>query len=766
MSDYRNITRTLSGASRWLPLLCVGLAGLWFPAHASPVHDRSPVKKRGATVTDVIQMTHWVNPADTSGFSGGSVGLFSPDGRQFVVVVEKGNIERNTNDYSLLLFQTREAFDEPKPRVLVAMSSASNRAAIKDVKWLNDSETLVFLGENPGETPEVYSLNIATNHLAKLTDHPTPIEVFDISQDGSEIVYEADLPQKNTMDTEETKKNGIVVTTQYLSDLLTADCNDLQTIASIYKELFVQRRGEKPARVTTQDFILDVFPISISPNGRYAVLPMYLAKVPDTWSGYEDRLLHPYIIAAQEPGRPSNVLQYLLLDTKSLEITPLLDAPISWHNNGFSWVDAGTSLVLSGTFLPLDGAGITDLETRKKHTFVAEVNVPSRKVTEITDEGLRITSWDEKSGTLSLGAEGASGQSESYVKRNSVWTRVKTTQQPKFDSDTLDVRLEQDMNTPPRIFVVDGETRRKKLLLNLNPQFDQIQFGRVEAVKWMATDGHEVPGGLYLPPNYSPGMRYPLVIQTHGFDKTRFRIDGPYSSAFAAQPLAALGFVVLQVGGSSHPGEDAQYMNTTEEAPREMAAYQGAIDYLDERGLIDRNRVGLIGFSRTVFYVEYTLTHSKYPFTAAIVADGFDGGYMNSILWGGQKENYSSVMGGAPFGASLASWLRNSPGFNFDKVTAAVRIEYYGSGGPLEGWQAFSGLSELGKPVDFVWLPFGTHLLVKPWERYTSLQGSVDWFAFWLGEKENRTPSNTSQYARWEKLRIMRDRSSYVPPGK
>ena len=42
-----------------------------------------------------------------------------------------------------------------------------------------------------------------------------------------------------------------------------------------------------------------------------------------------------------------------------------------------------------------------------------------------------------------------------------------------------------------------------------------------------------------------------------------------------------------------------------------MAAYEGAIDYLDEKGMIDRARVGILGFSRTVWKVEYTLTHSK-----------------------------------------------------------------------------------------------------------------------------------------------------------
>src|SRR5450755_4087938 len=44
------------------------------------------------------------------------------------------------------------------------------------------------------------------------------------------------------------------------------------------------------------------------------------------------------------------------------------------------------------------------------------------------------------------------------------------------------------------------------------------------------------------------------VLQTHGFSKNHFWINGPYESAFAAQPLAARGLVVLQVGHGAEPG--------------------------------------------------------------------------------------------------------------------------------------------------------------------------------------------------------------------
>src|SRR5258708_13871507 len=93
----------------------------------------------------------------------------------------------------------------------------------------------------------------------------------------------------------------------------------------------------------------------------------------------------------------------------------------------------------------------------------------------------------------------------------------------------VDVVLEENMNTPPKIYATNPANDQKALLLDLNPRFQELAFGRVERIAWKATDGHEVEGGLYLPPNYSPGKRYPLVIQTHGFNGDSFCIDGPWT---------------------------------------------------------------------------------------------------------------------------------------------------------------------------------------------------------------------------------------------
>src|SRR3981189_1042313 len=81
-------------------------------------------KKLPVTVADSIQMTRLGDLSYTDGNpSKGIVAKFSPDGKHFVVILKKGNLGANTNEYSLVLFQTAAVFQSPEPQVLVSLAS-------------------------------------------------------------------------------------------------------------------------------------------------------------------------------------------------------------------------------------------------------------------------------------------------------------------------------------------------------------------------------------------------------------------------------------------------------------------------------------------------------------------------------------------------------------------------------------------------------------------------------------------------------------------
>ena len=714
-------------------------------------NEHPDTQERRLTVADTIQMTVWANRSYAwNGAPDAPVALFSPNGSQFIVTLNRGSIDRDAIESSLLLFETSRAFLHPQPRILVTMSSTSNRIAIQRAKWLDDNR-VVFLGENPDTTPQIYELDVRSGHIEKLTNHPSPIVTFDISREGGEIVYEA-MPQADDKSGARAgSKSVVVISTQRLADLFRCEVD--VDHEGVDRQLFVLKRGHPALQIATRDYLTEYLPLSLSQSGRYAVMAVYLRDVPDQWREYKDNLLHLFVTEQRKPGAVSGVLQLMLLDTVSQNVVPLIDAPLSWHQIAFAFAPDESSVAVSGSYLPLDVSDADERTARTTRTPIVEITLPGRQIKKISEAELRVKNWDERSGKLVLESENSGKQAgEVYQRLGSTWLRMELAAPELSRDPVLDVTLEEDMNSAPRIFVSEEKEHKKTLLLDLNPQLASIKLGHVEAVRWKATDGHELEGGLYLPPDYAPGHRYPVVLQTHGFRKDRFQVNGPHNSAFAAQPLSARGIVVLQIG-RAEAGEDEKHVSTSAEAPRQMAVFEGAIDYLDRRGIVDLHRVGLLGFSRTAFYVAFTLTHSKYQFAAATMADGFEAGYMNYLLW--PNSDYAAVNGGPPVGPALESWLHNSPGFNLDKVSAPVHLENYGTVGVLGGWQWFSGLELLDKPVDFVWLPHGSHTLVKPSERLASQGGTVDWFAFWLLGQEDSSAAKKDQYARWRKLRQM-----------
>jgi dipeptidyl aminopeptidase/acylaminoacyl peptidase len=405
----------------------------------------------------------------------------------------------------------------------------------------------------------------------------------------------------------------------------------------------------------------------------------------------------------------------------------------------------------------LDVEDQAELRSRRSNKFVVEIKLPSREFVKIAKEELRPIRWDAETDVVQFQVRQDESQADSapqsvfYRRTGEIW--VKLLNAPAGVTDTLpDIRVEQGLNLPPQIAAVDAKTKRKVTLLDLNPQFAGLQFGKVEEINWKDGTGQPVSGGLYLPPGYVAGKKYPLVIQTHGFDSHGFVIDGDHISASAAQPLASKGIVVLQMNDIFYDSLD-----TTQEPERSMSAYENAVKYLDEKGIIDRSRVGLVGFSRTCLYVKYTLTHSSQHFAAAIVAEGFDAGYWQYFVFGNMASNWDSeeesVIGAPPFGEGLLLWLERSPGFLLDKVRTPLQIQAFEPGSVLSEWQWFSGLKRLGKPVDFLYLPTGDHILVKPWDRMISQEGTLDWFCFWLKGEEDPDPAKAAQYTRWRELR-------------
>lgn len=732
----------------WLVHVVISLVS--FAPKAVPEQRTPDAIKRLVTVADAATMTRIGEPLYV-GYTGvgpkQDFAAFSPDGSRFAFVISKGNLEKNVNEYSLLVFRTANTFKHPVPRKLVTFSSASNNQGISNLRWLADNDTLLFLGTRGVEPTQLYSIRCSSRRLKRLTNHRASLKSYATSTDGRTLVYAAEVPHSDVA-TPSVKWRGLDVSIEDLSDLVAGK------FSSLGLELFGTRdsHSRESHLQTLNPLDTGIDDLFLSPDGRYLILKTDVRTLPKRWEEYGDQTVQTVFRRLVPQGSTSGLLGYELIDIDTNKAMPLLDAPASFSSSDVIWSPDSQSVLLCGVYLPLDASDPTELNRRRSTKYAIEIELPEKKLVPIAPGELRPVHWNAQTNVVQFHSPAVDEAHQAadvyYQKIGKEWRQLQHSSSVAVNP-LPDIRVDQDLNVPPQIVAVNAKTQRRKVILNLNPQFSGLELGQVKPVEWKDGTGDMVSGGLYLPPNYVPGRRYPLVIQTHGFDPHGFWIDGPWSTAFAAQPLASRGIAVLQINDSF-----GALIDTPNETEHVMSAYEGAIDLLDSEGIIDRGRVGIIGFSRTCLYVKYALTHSHQHFAAAVASDGFDGGYFEYVAaFPLAKSEMESVTGAAPFAAGLETWLKKAPGFLLDRVQTPIQLHANAPASLFEQWEWFSGLQRLNKPVDLFYLPAGTHILVRPRDRMLSEEQSVDWFCFWLKGEEDRNPAKAEQYARWRALR-------------
>lgn len=743
----------LSGPRQFLIVSTLGgIASVAFAIGlAAKDHNRTEVsastEKRPVSVADAVSMRMLGDRDYYYGDYEVPIAQFSPDGRKFVIVVRKGNLERNTNEYSLFLWQTIRIFESADPTLLLSMESSSNDEAISRVQWLEDNQQLAFLGEKPGESKQVYLFDTRKRVLQKLTDHGTNIISFSLTPDGSTLAFLAEEPEKNILDENE-ERFGYVVTTEALPALM---LNKIGGKVWGESQLFVQERGKLERRLESRHGMLppgNVTPL-LSPNGRLVAITteVPVKDIKPEWAEYSDVFMKR-LVAMKRTPEMSYVLRYTLIDTHSNDSKILLESPASLDSEAF-WRSDSHAIEIGGVYLPLSDTSGNERRERQSSTFSVHVTIDEANVSIIGKE-LRLQGVDQHDCVIARDRSASSSREERVIcpAEKQEW-RQSTTR----SSGRPIIELIEAMNTPPTIVARDGAGHRT-MLMDLNPQFSQIRFAREEMLQWLCRDGHMARGGLYYPIDYETGKEYPLVIQTHSFDPDRFWILGPWTTGYAAQPLAGKNIMVLQLD-EGHTDKD-----TPIEVDRETSTIEGAIDFLAGKKLIDVNRVGIYGFSRSCLYVRHALTHSEHKFAAASLADGVDGSYFQYLHYinylPAQNRFFEGVNGGVPFGAGIHSWIRRSA-FSLDRVNTPVRLLTLGS--VLGEWELFGALYRLGKPVEMIYMNDAEHILQKPWQRFASEQGNVDWFCFWLKGEEDPTPAKEEQYRRWRGLRGMQQRN-------
>ena len=747
--------------------------------------SRAPATVRvGVDMTNLAFDGYMVGgPACGIGTDYESLASVSPHGRRFVVVVRKGDLKRRVNQYSILLWKIGQSGPEGPSRIL-RMSSSTYNPAIDPgtLVWGRNGRSITFLGARGSSPVQIYRYEIASKKLEVLTDSRTSIVSFSIDETGDAWAYGAAGASRSLWN-RETMAHGLPITSQSLlsvtfgrvqggkaplSTLVVFDRHGTRQIPPLPGSRFSYGRGGLDART-----------VSMSPNGRYVIVPETVPNrgVPKLWRKYTDPLVRIQMSALGVALRHNSerffpFSRLVVVDLRTGRSRILLDAPVpAGMSRPIVWAPNSRSVIISRILLPID-TGASDVRQVESRRQTVEVNIRSGRVTPVGAQCKEALTWNRaglecKSKIFSYDTELRHALSRTGAWPSAMSTVCPVPEEIRFqrskdgrwhatsgeEAPPLDVVLREGRNSPPELYYRNRNEGHARLLLNLNPQFRHIALARERLVTWDWSKGEPITAGLYYPPNYRSGKRYPLVIQTHGVDPSLFAYWGDSPVSNAAQPLAAHDVFVLQVNDTEmiQNGKGGQL----EEARRAVKIYQTAIAYLAGRGLIDPDRVGIIGFSHTCFLVDWALTHDPRLFAAASVTEGGDGSPMEYMLGLENSVNEQSLYGGPPFGATLKDWVRRAPIFHVNRVRTPLLLVVPHHEGAIYEWEWLRGLRMLKKPVQMLVLDGrikDLHVMQVPMSIAVASGESVDWFDFWLNGREARGPATRSEYRHWQRL--------------
>ena len=738
-------------------------------------------------ISFVIDGTEETRIEDRGGFPPGQPTM-APDKRHFFLITQRGVLATNKLEATLWVFDYQAVMDfvskkssvKPIPKQVAKLSATSNTPVISDARWLEDSNRIAFLGKNNNPYQQLFIANVKKRVVIEMTKSNTYVTSYDIR--GQTIAYttlnqEVESPLTNFVD----------VTGKTINSLLYAkNPGRIEDFTGSWKKtipsiLHVEKNGKE----LTVPFLLNGKPLnlfaptlSLSPDGQSLITLAPIREIPPHWDQYEPgrgaeflrlRAGNKFALAIENPWKLS---EYIKVDIRTGLASPLLDAPagrslIFGAPSRAFWFKDGRRAVLSSTFLPLCFADLPGKETDSQHAVVTVVDTYSGKVQPVRyfDKNIQITdvAFAAAKNEVVVRYVGTGGREErlkveTYQLESGKWVEAATTAEPSSErlNNQVEIAIYEDFNHPPVLSGHLADSAETKVIWDPNPQMEGIKLGKTSIYHWRDKNGNSWAGILALPPDYDPERRYPLVIQTYGYDAKRFFVDGAFTTGYGGRALASKGIVVLQ------SDEAETHMDTPEEGPDQIAIFEAAVEQLSADGLVDPRRVGVIGFSRTCFHVLYAITHRPDLFAAAAITDGLNFSYLQYVL-STDLSNFQDVSErvneSAPFGEGLKNWASNAPGFNLDKVKAPLLISALEKGELIYEWEIYSGLRRLGKPVDMLWWwkENTPHLLVQPAQRYASQQAATDWFDFWLTRHEDPDATKVEQYVRWHEIRKLQE---------
>lgn len=304
--------------------------------------------------------------------------------------------------------------------------------------------------------------------------------------------------------------------------------------------------------------------------------------------------------------------------------------------------------------------------------------------------------WEKKSGYFVVDYEGKKQPSELLFTNHHYFGLAKAE-----EADKLTVKRSTYQESPD-IYAVDLKANDFRQLSFLNPQQEEVNWGTVELVEYLANDGTPLQGLLFKPEDFDAEKKYPMMVYFYERSSDglhNYRAPVPSASIINIPFFVSNDYVIFV--------PDIKY-DLGLPGPSAFNSIIPGVHAVLAKGFVDKDNMAIQGQSWGGYQVAYLITQTD-MFKAA--GSGAPVVNMTSayggIRWGTgmsrmfQYEQTQSRIGGTLWDKPLY-YIENSPLFFMDRVNTPVLIMHNDADGAVpwyQGIEMFMALKRLDKPA-------------------------------------------------------------------
>lgn len=451
------------------------------------------------------------------------------------------------------------------------------------VQWLPDGRSLAYLARREGDSGRaLYSIPLAGGESRRLVSLPGGIRGYSLSPDGRRAAVLAQAPESEALRT--LRQQG------FSQKVYEEDWRPV--------ELWIAELGEaaaEPRKVAVEGSVQSV-----------------------EWSPAGDRLA--LTVAARELTDDTLVFTRVRIISPQGRVLGTVDNPgkvgsLAWSTDGayLAFISAEDKhdaqqgrLMVTGR----DGGAFRDLMPGLQGHVMDVQWRDAGSVMFISHEGVEAR----------LGQIDADGSAQRTVLAagGPIWTGFNVA------GNGAVALTGHSPRHPSEAFLLDAGSQQPRKLTDSNPWLDQVRLGEQEVIRYRSRDGIEIEGMLIHPLQRRGNARVPLITVVHGGPESHYSNGWLSTYGQPVQIAAAQGFASFLPNYRSSTGRGVEFSKLGFGKPGmgEFDDVVDGVDYLIERGLVDRDKVGITGGSYGGYASAWGATWYSERFAASVMFVG------------------------------------------------------------------------------------------------------------------------------------------------